>query len=173
MFEEHIPTNCSPGSDEVRLFARLSLPGKVQRRHPKCVLQALNEASASVLGGFDHRLIGLYPQKTVPLLLLNAKSSNGRSSVIAGPLPGQDDKVFIDFVDLEVPRLTGWIWGKKKQKTVLIVPSMQGIDENVSSASNTHQTDVWRSSWLSRWAQRCQICSRHAPGNHILCRELA
>lgn len=113
MCKKHIPTNCGPGSDEVRLFARFSLASKVQRRHPECVLQALNETSASVLGGFDHRLIGLHPQKTVPLFLFNAESSNGRSTIIAGPLPGQDDKVFIDFVDLEVPRLTGWIWGKK------------------------------------------------------------
>lgn len=109
MRERNVPTNCGPGSDEVGLLARFSLAGKVQRRHPECVLQTLHQAGAGVLGGFDHRLVGLHPQNAVPLLLLNAVSGDGRAAVAAGPLPGQDDKVFIDLVDLEVLRLTGWV----------------------------------------------------------------
>lgn len=107
--KKNVPTNGGPGSNEVSLFARFSLASKVQRRHPERVLQTFDQASARVLGGFDYRLIGLHPQKAVPLLLLNAVSGDGRAAVAAGPLPGKDDKVFIDFVDLKVLRLTGWI----------------------------------------------------------------
>lgn len=114
--EKHVPTNSSPGGDEVSLLARFSLAGEVDSRNPECVLQTLNQAGASGLGGFNQRLVGLHPQKAVPLLLLNAVSSDRRAAIAAGPLPGQDNKVFIDFVDLEVLRLTGWIYMENNAK---------------------------------------------------------
>lgn len=82
-----IRTNSSPGSDEVGLFARFPLSCQVEGRHPEGVLQTLDQAGAGVLRGFDHGLVGLHPQKTVPFLLLDAVSSDGRAAITAGTLP--------------------------------------------------------------------------------------
>lgn len=105
-------TNVCPGSDEVGLFARFALSRLVECRHSEGVLQALHEAGARVLCGFDHRLVGLHPQQAVSLLLFNAVSGDGIAAVTAGTLPGQDDKVLVDLVDLQVFRLTGRIFRK-------------------------------------------------------------
>lgn len=87
------------------------------------------------------------------------------------------DKMTKSLLILLIWRFRGSLGGSGNKKNIpgvnSVVPCTQCMDERVSSASDTHQMDVWRSSWLSRWAQRCQICSRHGPGMRILCWELA
>lgn len=136
-------TNGSPGSDKVSLFAWFALSCLVICRHPEGVLQTFNQAHASVLGGFYHSFISLHPQKAVPLLLLNTVPSDGTATIAAGMLPGQDDKVLVDLIDLQVSGLAGRIFKVRKQKTKTLTHIVLAVKIITSNESCHKKLTKW------------------------------
>jgi len=104
-----VHTDGISGCNVVSLFAGLALSSLVDGRHSEGVLQPLNEARAGALGGFHHRLIGFGPEQAVPLLPFDAVAGDGAAAVAAWLLPGHNDVVLVDLIDLGVSGLTGRI----------------------------------------------------------------